>query len=77
MYFSKVFDIIFYIELLYIIKKINCGGYMKVKINACNQDLEIHLEEYGKNNKGMPILFVHGIPTNARLWRHVQKKFRR
>ena len=46
---------------------------MKVKINACEQNLEIHLEEYGKNNKGMPILFVHGIPTNARLWRHVQK----
>ena len=49
---------------------------MKVKINACEQNLEIHLEEYGKNNKGMPILFVHGIPTNARLWRHVQKKSR-
>ena len=46
---------------------------MKVKINACDQDLEIHLEEYGKSNKGMPILFVHGIPTNAKLWRHVQK----
>ena len=46
---------------------------MKVKIKACDQDLEIHLEEYGKGNKGAPILFVHGIPTNARLWRHVQK----
>ena len=46
---------------------------MKVNINVCGQDLEIHLEEYGKNNKGTPILFVHGIPTNARLWRHVQK----
>ena len=46
---------------------------MKVNINACNQDLEINLEEYGKGNKGVPILFVHGIPTNARLWRHVQK----
>ena len=46
---------------------------MKVKIKACSQDLEINIEEYGKNNKGMPILFVHGIPTNARLWRHVQK----
>ena len=43
---------------------------MKIKINICNQDLEINLEEYGK--KGTPILFVHGIPTNARLWRHVQ-----
>ena len=44
---------------------------MKVKINICDQDLEINLEEYGSG--GTPILFVHGIPTNARLWRHVQK----
>ena len=46
---------------------------MKIKINVCNQDLDINLEEYGKGKSSTPILFVHGIPTNARLWRHVQK----
>lgn len=41
-----------------------------LKIKAGNNDLGIHLEKIG--NKGPALLFVHGIPTNARLWRHVQ-----
>lgn len=43
---------------------------MEVKIKANGVDLDIHIEKAG--DKGQPLLMVHGIPTNARLWRHVQ-----
>ncbi len=48
------------------------GSKVKVKVKACGVDLEVNIEEAG--SKGQPILFVHGIPTNARLWRHVTKR---
>ncbi len=42
----------------------------KVKIKVGKIDVNIHYERRGKT--GPAVLFVHGIPTNARLWRHVQ-----
>lgn len=42
----------------------------KVKVNVQTQDLQINVREQG--NEGLPILMVHGIPTNSLLWRHVQ-----
>jgi pimeloyl-ACP methyl ester carboxylesterase len=43
---------------------------MKQKINVSGLDLEINIEQ--KGSQGPALLMVHGIPTNARLWRHVQ-----
>ena len=45
---------------------------MKVKIKVNGVDLDIHVEKAG--DKGQALLMVHGIPTNARLWRHVQAR---
>lgn len=42
----------------------------KVKINIGGLDLNIHIEKEGRGPTAL--LMVHGIPTNARLWRHVQ-----
>ena len=42
---------------------------MKQKIKVNGLDLEINIETEGKS--GQELLMVHGIPTNARLWRHV------
>jgi len=42
----------------------------KVKIKVGKIDVNIHYERRGKT--GPAVLFVHGIPTNARLLRHFQ-----
>lgn len=44
---------------------------MKQSITATGQRLEVNVETHGST--GTPLLMVHGIPTNARLWRHVQR----
>ena len=44
---------------------------MKVEINVNGLDININVEKSGKGKT--PLLMVHGIPTNARLWRHVQE----
>lgn len=44
---------------------------MKQEISIDGLKLNINLEEAGTGDT--TILFVHGIPTNARLWRHVQE----
>ncbi|MGU9977972.1 MAG: alpha/beta fold hydrolase, partial [Candidatus Oxydemutatoraceae bacterium WSBS_2016_MAG_OTU14] len=44
---------------------------MKVKVNVNNLELNINVRKIGKGSTS--ILMVHGIPTNARLWRHVQE----
>lgn len=33
--------------------------------------LPMHWEEHGAQHGGTPVVFVHGIPTSPRLWRHV------
>lgn len=43
---------------------------MKVKVNINGLDLEVNVEKSGSGETAL--LMVHGIPTNARLWRHVQ-----
>ena len=43
---------------------------MKQKISVSGLDLEINIEKQG--DQGQALLMVHGIPTNSRLWRHVQ-----
>jgi 2-hydroxymuconate-semialdehyde hydrolase len=43
---------------------------MKQEITIDGLKLNINIEEAGSGDT--TILFVHGIPTNARLWRHVQ-----
>lgn len=43
---------------------------MKQSITVSGTKLEINLEVIG--DAGTPLLMVHGIPTNARLWRRVQ-----
>jgi pimeloyl-ACP methyl ester carboxylesterase len=43
---------------------------MKQSITVSGKQLEINVEALGSS--GTPLLMVHGIPTNARLWRHVQ-----
>ncbi len=43
---------------------------MKQKVTVDGVSLEINIEQ--KGSSGQAILMVHGIPTNARLWRHVQ-----
>ncbi|MDD9807194.1 MAG: alpha/beta hydrolase [Gammaproteobacteria bacterium] len=45
---------------------------MEVKIKVNGVDIDIHIEKAG--DKGQSLLMVHGIPTNARLWRHVQAR---
>ena len=42
----------------------------KVKVNVNGLDINIHIEKEGQGKTAL--LMVHGIPTNARLWRHVQ-----
>ncbi len=44
---------------------------MKQKVTVEGKELEINIEKVGDN--GPALLMVHGIPTNARLWRHVQE----
>lgn len=41
-----------------------------LKVKVGNSELSINIEKRG--NTGPALLFVHGIPTNALLWRHVQ-----
>ena len=43
---------------------------MKVVVNVNGLDLNINIEKSGQGDTAL--LMVHGIPTNARLWRHVQ-----
>ena len=43
---------------------------MKQQVTVDGTALEINIEQRG--SAGQEILMVHGIPTNARLWRHVQ-----
>jgi pimeloyl-ACP methyl ester carboxylesterase len=43
---------------------------MKQQVKVDGVTLNINIEQKGKS--GQAILMVHGIPTNARLWRHVQ-----
>ena len=43
---------------------------MKQQVTVDGTTLDINIEQRG--NSGPAILMVHGIPTNARLWRHVQ-----
>jgi pimeloyl-ACP methyl ester carboxylesterase len=43
---------------------------MKQKVTLAGKEINIHIEQAG--DKGPALLMVHGIPTNARLWRHVQ-----
>ena len=45
---------------------------MKQSIAVSGKQLDVHLEVAG--DRGTPLLMVHGIPTNARLWRHVQSR---
>ncbi len=47
---------------------------MKVKINLDGLDLNVNVEKEGSGD--VSLLMVHGIPTNARLWRHVQSIFK-
>ncbi|MFO0753469.1 MAG: alpha/beta hydrolase [Thermodesulfovibrionales bacterium] len=42
----------------------------KVGVKVSGKEIAIHVESVG--DKGTALLMVHGIPTNARLWRHVQ-----
>ncbi len=46
---------------------------MKVKINLDGLGINVNLIKKGSGN--VSLLMVHGIPTNARLWRHVQSIF--
>lgn len=46
---------------------------MDIKVKVKGKTLKVHIEAQGK---GAPVLAVHGIPTNARLWRHVQEKLK-
>ena len=47
---------------------------MKVKINLNGLDLNVNVIKEGKGD--ISLLMVHGIPTNARLWRHLQSIFK-
>ena len=44
---------------------------MKQLIKIGEQELTINIEAVGTGKT--TLLMVHGIPTNARLWRHVQE----
>lgn len=43
---------------------------MNVNVNFQGLDIKVHIDKQGDN--GPAILFVHGIPTNGRIWRKVQ-----
>ncbi|MGH8671004.1 MAG: alpha/beta fold hydrolase [Burkholderiales bacterium] len=43
---------------------------MKHRVKVEGKEISINIEKIGDN--GPTLLMVHGIPTNARLWRHVQ-----
>ena len=43
---------------------------MQIKVNVNGLDLNVNIEKSGQSDTSL--LMVHGIPTNARLWRHVQ-----
>ena len=43
---------------------------MKQSVTVDGKQITINIEQVG--DSGTPFLMVHGIPTNARLWRHVQ-----
>ncbi len=47
---------------------------MKVNIKLENQDIGINVVKEGSGDTSL--LLVHGIPTNARLWRHLQSIFK-
>ena len=47
---------------------------MKVNVNVGGVDLNINVIKEGSGDTSL--LMVHGIPTNARLWRHVQAIFK-
>ena len=44
---------------------------MDVNINVNGLDIKINVEQAGSGSTSL--LMVHGIPTNARLWRHAQE----
>ena len=46
------------------------GLFMKVTVKFNEKEFSVNVEKKGE--RGVPILMLHGIPTNARLWRHVQ-----
>lgn len=43
---------------------------MQQQVNIDGKAINIHIEKVG--DSGPALLMVHGIPTNSRLWRHVQ-----
>ena len=43
---------------------------MMQQVTVDGLDININIEESGSGDT--TLLMVHGIPTNARLWRHVQ-----
>ena len=43
---------------------------MELPIKVAGKSLKVNIETRG--DKGPALLMVHGIPTNARLWRKVQ-----
>ena len=45
---------------------------MKQEVTVDGLKININIEESGSGDT--TLLMVHGIPTNARLWRHVQAK---
>lgn len=47
---------------------------MKQTVTVNGQELAINIEECGSGET--TLLMVHGIPTNARLWRHVQEQLK-
>lgn len=47
---------------------------MKQAVKVEDKELNINIEKIG--DKGPALLMVHGIPTNARLWRHVQARLK-
>ena len=47
---------------------------MKVKVNVNGLDLNVNVLKEGSGDTS--VLMVHGIPTNARLWRHIQALFK-
>lgn len=46
------------------------NGQRSTGVTVEGHDLEVAYYEAGRGN-GDPVLFVHGIPTNSYLWRHV------
>lgn len=47
---------------------------LKVKVNFEGLDINVHVDKKGEN--GPAILFIHGMPTNGLIWRHIQEKLK-